>query len=176
MEDSSSTSKQPDIYTKRTPWACPRCTRRPRRTVQQYSRLHNATARQQYRHDCTSGGPRPAGSLAGAGFVAPLLVSNGYVGGSHWFVCPASPLAENGEFHVPSPDELLSASQQELASLRSTMGGSYGYNLGFVEDGRYHGTRNLRRPYFALMSDAPSASRSGYQTVNHDGRGQNVLF
>jgi len=116
------------------------------------------------------------GSLAGAGFVAPLLVSNGYVGGSQWFVCPASPLAENGEFHVPSPDELLSASQRELASMRSTMGGSYGYNLGFVEHGRYHGTRNLRRPYFALMSDAPSASRSGYQTVNHDGRGQNVLF
>jgi len=116
------------------------------------------------------------GALAGAGIVAPLLVTNGFVDGSDWFVCPASPLAENREFRVPSVDELLSASQEEAISLRSTMGGSFGYNLGFVEDGRYHNTRNLRRPNFALMSDVPSAFLAGYQSVNHDGRGQNVLF
>lgn len=116
------------------------------------------------------------GPLAGAGIVGPALVTNGFVDGSRWFVCPASPLAEDREFRVPSVDELLSAPQEELVSLQSTMGGSFGYNLGFVEDGRYHSTRNLRRPYFALMSDAPSASLSGYQSVNHDGRGQNVLF
>jgi hypothetical protein len=116
------------------------------------------------------------GRFAGAGIVAPLLVTNGYVDGSQWFVCPASPLAENREFRVPSLDDLLTASQEELVSMRSTMSGSFGYTLGFVEHGRYHNTRNLRRPDFALMSDAPSAFLSGYQSVNHDGRGQNVLF
>jgi hypothetical protein len=116
------------------------------------------------------------GNLAGAGIVGPMLVTGGYVDGSEWFVCPASSLAEEGTFTVPSIDNLLSASPQELVSLRSTMNGSYGYNMGFVEDGRYHSTRNLRRPFFPIMADVPGSFSSGYQSANHDGRGQNVLF
>ena len=116
------------------------------------------------------------GKLAGAGIVGPMLVTEGYVDGSEWFVCPASPLAEEGEFRVPTIDDLLSASPQELASLRGRMAGSYGNNMGYVENGRYRSPRNLRRPFAAVMSDVPGLLSSGYQSPNHDGRGQNVLF
>jgi hypothetical protein len=53
------------------------------------------------------------------------------------------------------------------------MGGSYGYNLGFQEHGRYHTPRNLRRPRYPIISDVPS-TLPGHQSVNHGGRGQNV--
>jgi len=69
------------------------------------------------------------------------------------------------------------------------MGGSYGYNLGYLLDGRYHSTDNLQRPTFALMADAPdsesvrgesvrgnSAVPAQLSSLNHGRRGQNVLF
>jgi len=116
------------------------------------------------------------GHRAGAGSYASVLVTDEFVDGSHWFVCPASPLAEDRDFRVPLLSELESASPEQLARWRASMGGSFGYNLGFLENGRYYGPRNLRRPYFALMADAPSSVLPGYQSINHGGRGQNVLL
>jgi len=116
------------------------------------------------------------GPLAGAGSYASVLLTGGFVDGSQWFVCPASPLAEDRAFRVPLVDELLAASGEQRACWRPALGGSFGYNLGFLEDGRYHSTRNLRRPYFALMADAPSSFLPAHQSINHCGRGQNVLF
>ena len=55
------------------------------------------------------------------------------------------------------------------------MGGSYGYNIGYVSNGRYQTTKNLRRSTFAILADAPAAA-SPYHSLNHEGRGQNVLF
>jgi len=116
------------------------------------------------------------GKLAGAGIYAPVLLSDGYVDGPECFLCPGSPLARMHRVRVPTLEEMHAASPDELARLRRSMGGSFGYNLGFLENGRYHSTRNLRRPYFALIADAPCIALPGYQSANHDNRGQNVLF
>jgi hypothetical protein len=115
------------------------------------------------------------GRLAGAGIYAPALLSNGFVDGSYCFICPDSPLAEDRDFRIPSLDELLAASREELNRFRRSMGGSFGYNLGFLENGRYYSPRNLRRPFYALVADAPSHALPTHQTRNHGGRGQNVL-
>jgi hypothetical protein len=115
------------------------------------------------------------GPLSGAGIFAPVLLSNGFVDGPYWFVCPDSPLAENRRLQIPTVDQLRAASQKEIARLRRSMGGSFGYSLGFVENGRYYSPRNLRRPFAAIVSDAPSPACPSHQTVNHAGRGQNVL-
>jgi hypothetical protein len=64
---------------------------------------------------------------------------------------------------------------EELVRLRESMGGSFGYSLGYL-DGRTYTTRNLGRPHFALMADVPSPMPAGFQSANHGGRGQNVLF
>ena len=56
------------------------------------------------------------------------------------------------------------------------MGGSYGYNLGYVRNGKYQATKNLYRDNFAIMSDSPNPNAPNLQSSNHGGRGQNVLF
>ena len=116
------------------------------------------------------------GRFEGAGIYAPVLLSNGFVDGPQCFVCPDSPLAENRRFRIPSLDELLTASPEDLLRFRHSMGGSFGYNLGFLKNGRYYSPRNLRRPFYAVAADAPSHVLPNHQTVNHGGRGQNVLL
>src|SRR5262249_12876789 len=75
-------------------------------------------------------GPEAEGNRAAAGIVAPLLVSN-RLADSRMFLCPASPVVPE-EFQVPSLEELDGASGQQLKALHRSMGGSYGYNLGYI--------------------------------------------
>ena len=55
-------------------------------------------------------------------------------------------------------------------------GGNYGYNMGYRNPNGYHGTGNLGRRNFAVLSDAPSSSLPRFQSANHGGNGQNVYF
>ncbi|MBI3836870.1 MAG: DUF1559 domain-containing protein, partial [Planctomycetia bacterium] len=131
-----------------------------------YSELHN-----KYFPDI----PREA-SLGAAGIYATRLFDQGLLNGPHLVICPASALAErSAEFRIPTLKELQTAQGAELARLQRRMGGSYGYNIGYISQGRYQATRNLRRPRFALMADAPNAEPP-YHSINHQGCGQNVLF
>lgn len=114
------------------------------------------------------------GNLAVAGVYAPILVDCGLVD-SHTVVCPASPIAKDEQFRVPTLAEVQLAQAELLRRMQQRMGGSYGYSFGYVENGRYHAVRNRQRATFAIMSDAPDVHQ-GSASVNHGGRGQNVLF
>jgi hypothetical protein len=116
------------------------------------------------------------GRLAAAGVYAPLLVADGYLSDARRVLCPESPLAGCREFQIPSLEEFQSVGQEEAARLRRQMGGSYGYCIGHLECGRLVPTKNLGRSYFAIMSDAPSDVLPDHQSLNHGGRGQNVLL
>jgi hypothetical protein len=116
------------------------------------------------------------GNLAAAGIYAPTLLKDHYLSEARRLICPSSPLADRGEFQLPSFSQLWTATAQEMKRLRTLMGGSYGYSLGYVSHGLYQHTQNLRRSHFALVADAPSVEQPGYQSVDHGGRGQNVLF
>jgi hypothetical protein len=117
------------------------------------------------------------GRLTAAGIYAPILVRDGLVTDSRRFVCPGSSLAGRTGFRIPSFDELQTASQDKLDGLIRWMGGSYGYHLGHVRDGVYQGTKNLGRTGFALAADMPGSDPSNRrQSLNHGGRGENVLF
>ena len=116
------------------------------------------------------------GSPNGVGDYAGMLLSDGFIDDSRRFLCPDSPLAEDHQCRASSFDGLLAQAGKDLDRLRRSLGRSYGYCMGYMEDGRYHSTRNLRRPFFALMADAPSLHLPGFQSVNHAGRGQNVLL
>ena len=115
------------------------------------------------------------GKVSAAGIYAPLLRSYGLLENTKHVVCPGSELADKEQFHIPSPEELDAASDGQLEKFRSTMGGSYGYNLGYIRNGRYYPTKDRNRTYFGLMADAPG-SLPGSPSINHGGRGQNVLF
>jgi hypothetical protein len=116
------------------------------------------------------------GRLSAAGIYATKLVEGGYLGNPQIIVCPASSLADGIlEFQVPTSKDLQIAPMPRLVTLHKQMGGSYGYNIGYVSDGRYRSTKNLRRKTFALMADAPAAA-APYSSPNHGRCGQNVLF
>jgi len=116
------------------------------------------------------------GKLAAAGIFAPTLLREGFLRGWQPLVCPSSPLNRRIK-RIPSLEELQAASEDRLRELRSLMSGCYGYSLGYVDErGAYHNTKNLGRSQFALVADAPGADQPGYQSLNHGGRGQNVLF
>jgi hypothetical protein len=116
------------------------------------------------------------GSLGTPGIYATRLFEQGFLKGSHLVICPGSDLAgRSAEFRIPTLKELQSAQGAELDRLQQQMGGSYGYNIGYVSQGRYQATKNLRRATFALMADAPNVC-SPYHSPNHQGCGQNVLF
>ena len=116
------------------------------------------------------------GQLATAGIYAPVLSEAGLLPRASTIVCPDSPLAERRDFRIPTLDEVRRATPVELAVIRPTMGGSYGYSLGHFEGDVYYGTRDLRRPSFAIVADRPDHARPEFRTANHGGHGQNVLF
>ncbi|REK15597.1 MAG: hypothetical protein DWQ37_09015 [Planctomycetota bacterium] len=112
-----------------------------------------------------------------AGMYAVLLREHGLMPRTHILLCPASPLAERPEeFTVPTREQLIKASPQERLDYFRQMGGSYAYNLGYFEDGRYHPPRDLRQANQALLADMPSGTAEGRSSQNHGGCGQNVLF
>lgn len=117
------------------------------------------------------------GKLASAGIYAPVLLQNKLITDVNRVVCPddSSLAAQRNSFRIPTYKELELAPPSQVVDLRPTMGGSYGYNLGYTSDGSYLPTRNLNRNNFAIMSDSPS-DRPDHQSNNHGGTGQNVLF
>ena len=125
------------------------------------------------------------GNWAAAGIYAPTLVNEQLLSDTRALICPGSDLAgQVANFKVPSLDELKQARGKTLARMQQSMGGSYGYHLGYVSNGRVQPMRDLKRPNFAIMADAPRLGSPARrpnagllpQSLNHDGSGQNVLF
>ncbi len=115
------------------------------------------------------------GKLAVAGAYAPMLREAGFLEDPAHLICPESPLAQQRDYNLPSMEEIEAAPAKRLPRLHCRLGGSYGYSLGYVLNGGYHGHRNRGRSHFALMADAPDDEISG-RSGNHGACGQNVLF
>ncbi|MDA1049140.1 MAG: DUF1559 domain-containing protein [Planctomycetota bacterium] len=117
------------------------------------------------------------GNRAVAGIYAPVLLDAGYLTDESKLICPSSALAPRMDvWELPSLDEIDQASGRTLILIQRSIGGSYGYNLGVVINGRHLAPRNFGRTYFALMADAPSLLLAGHRSTNHGGRGDNILY
>lgn len=148
---------------------CENNLRRIGQALAQYSGLHNGEFP----------GLSTAGPQSAAGVYAVKLMDDGLVDEPQWFVCPSSPLAEKiDQFRIPSLADLESVPREKLDELERSMGGSYGYNLGYIgEDRKYHPTKNLHRKNFAILADAPAPVEGAKPySLNHGGWGHNVLF
>ena len=116
------------------------------------------------------------GNGAFAGSYAAALKSSQLLENDRWVLCPGSPVIRGDDFSIPTVEQVMDMPQgPELARTRNTIGGDFGYSLGYTAAGRYRGPRNLHRGSFALMADAPGPAGPDYQTANHGGRGQNVM-
>lgn len=116
------------------------------------------------------------GKRAFAGIYAPILLDGGYLADANIVICPSSDLARRDEvFRIPSLPEIDLAEGGRMVQIRQTAGGSYGYSLGVVVDGRHSGPPNRGRSHFALAGDAPNTV-ANWGRANHGGNGQNLLF
>jgi hypothetical protein len=138
-------------------------------------RVGQALAEHSYRNHEVFPSVPDKGNLAADGIWAPVLVGEGLLVEPQNVLCPETPLARQGDFQIPSLNQLRKAAGRELAQLQQRMGGSYGYCLGYFDHGVLQPTRNLNRQYFAILADAPS-DRPDHQSANHDFLGQNVLY
>jgi hypothetical protein len=119
-----------------------------------------------------------------AGVFAVYLLEDGYAGAdelARLLVCRSSQLAEDVSakqvfIRVPTMCELAAASCDERKMWRRLMGGSYAYQLGYVEGDRHCAVRNEGSGRRAILADAPSEELDNLRSANHGGCGQNVLY
>jgi prepilin-type processing-associated H-X9-DG protein len=116
------------------------------------------------------------GQRAFAGIYAPTLFEAGYLSEPRVVLCPAAANPNDlNHFRIPTLAEIDNAPPERVAILKEQAGGSYGYSLGYMSQGRLSPTRNRQRPHFALMSDAPATCQTPIP-ANHGSRSYNILF
>ena len=116
------------------------------------------------------------GNLAASGCFGPILKDAGLLDHDSLLSC-AGIAAQESPVHIPSCKQVECADcDVELAHYRRTMGGHYGYTMGYCEKDRYYSPRNLGRTNMVLLADQPSGDLEGRRSANHCGRGQNCLF
>lgn len=97
-------------------------------------------------------------------------------------VCPSTPLAEQVfqgyvVLEVPTQEQLDHASADQLRRLRENMSGNFAYRIGYVgSHGNYHHVKFVGSHDAPMLADTPSFEVAGFQSANHGGCGQNVLF
>ena len=114
------------------------------------------------------------GNLAASGCYGPILKEEGLLEDDTLLACAglgsdATPVV------IPSVEQVEAAeTDSERSFYRKTMGGDYGYSMGYRDGDRYRSPRAGAGDSI-LLADQPS-SRSDRQSLNHDGSGQNCLF
>ena len=106
----------------------------------------------------------------------PILISGGFVQDWQAFWCPGAVRQGVLPSPIPTVAQLERIDPEQRRRLLPSLGGAYGYSLGYVEAGLYHPPRNRHRAYYALLADAPSPQHPACQSFHHGGYGQNVCF
>ncbi|NOY41403.1 MAG: DUF1559 domain-containing protein [Planctomycetes bacterium] len=97
-------------------------------------------------------------------------------------VCPSSSDADEvfaGRtlMLIPTQAQLDAMPADVLARLKKQMAGSYAYRFGYRDQaGNYRQVRFVRLSTAPMLADTPSFSVAGFQSANHGGCGQNVLY
>jgi hypothetical protein len=121
--------------------------------------------------------PDATGNRAAAGIYASHLYDGGMVPSANVFLCPAAQcFRRTTGYRPPSLDQIDRAKGAMLAALQRMMGGDFGGNMGYTQDGELQRPCNSRRSQYALLADVPSNSRPQRVSANHGSRGQNVLY
>ncbi len=97
-------------------------------------------------------------------------------------VCPASQLAAEvfaGRvvLRIPTRQQLVAATADQRQHLCQQMAGSFAYRTGYRDaEGTYRHVSFQGCSQSPLLADAPDFSVAGFQSANHGGCGQNVLY
>lgn len=113
-----------------------------------------------------------------SGTCAPLLLlEEGFLTEPARLICPASRAPAEGRFAAAWPAGLF-ASRSPPAPARPliALAEPYRFPLGPAEDGWYALTTSPAHPLLAIVAEPSSGPWAACLSVNHGGRGQNVLF
>jgi hypothetical protein len=118
------------------------------------------------------------GNESFAGYFSVSMRDCGLLPNPNLLLCPDSDVANrNVLVYVPTRAEIKQATGVVLRKLQQSAGGSFGFNVGLVDEaGRHTSPRDERRATFAVMADAPSLLRPNGQSESHGGKGQNLWF
>jgi hypothetical protein len=114
------------------------------------------------------------GKLAATGCYGPILKENGLLEDDSLLACAG--IASESPVHIPTIEQLNAADGMQLISLQKSMGGDFGYSMGYHENGAYRAPQNVGRTNVVLLADAPSNTLPGRRSSNHGRSGQNCLF
>ncbi len=144
--------------------------------------FHAAFEQYAERHGGDLPGPDQEGPLAFAGVYPSRLRDDGCWQGPMQVVCPANRRGA-GPCVLPSLEEVKSKNCQVM---RTSLGGCYGYNLGYLDEktGQFRTVSRKVGDDMPIMADRPprptnSKEQKTWQTANspnHGGCGQNVLY
>ena len=113
------------------------------------------------------------GNLAASGCYGPILKDAGLLEDDSLLSCAG--LVDVAPVVIPSVEQVEAAeSETQRSHYRKTMGGHFGYSMGFQDDNRYQAPQ-AGVADVVLLADQPS-NRSDRQSLNHGGDGQNCLF
>ena len=120
-----------------------------------------------------------------AGLFVVVLADNGVLTSTELtrlVVCPSSELAERVSkgcivIQIPNRKQFLDAKGPERERFIRYMAGDYAFSIGYQDKaGQMHQVDFSGNRQVPMLADAPSSSIAGYQSANHGGCGQNVLF
>ena len=113
------------------------------------------------------------GNLAASGCYGPILKDAGLLKNDSLLACAG--LVDVAPVVIPSVEQVEAAeTETQRSHYRKTMGGHFGYSMGFQDGDRYQAPR-AGIADVVLLADQPS-NRSDRQSLNHGGDGQNCLF
>ena len=115
-------------------------------------------------------------NLGVAGSYAIQLRDQMLVVDDRYFFCPGYEREDGLQKRIPTQQELAAAQGLPLRQLQLQAGGDYAYTLGTCIDGRYCSPELCNASYQVILADAPAAAEPAYRSMNHGGRGQNVLL
>ena len=114
------------------------------------------------------------GNLAASGVYAPILKESGLVENDSVFSCPGR--ADVQPVFIPTISEVRAATGPRLVYLHHTMGGHYGYTMGYMDESGHRTPTNVGRGNLILLADMPSRDLERRRSNNHEANGQNLLF
>ena len=114
-----------------------------------------------------------SGNCSVTGIFAPTLKDAGLLADAS-LACPGS--NRQSPVFVPSLKTIRNSQGERLSHYHRSMGGDYGYTMGYYADNQYVSPTDVGRSHFILCADKPSPMNEGFRSSNHGGNGQNCLF
>jgi prepilin-type processing-associated H-X9-DG protein len=120
------------------------------------------------------------GARSRAGIVVPILHDARVLDPHVSVTCAARSAQQPCDASVQELEELEQRHPEEFKDMARTLSGCYAYTLGYFEDGHLKGLRRDADGRLPIMADcppfAPGTLGAGGNSLNHGGKGQNVLF